>query len=193
MSKPDIHPIILSLINGDAIRRYCGSGDVHDQSNWLYVRWNRSCESIPNLTIHGFGSAYYNDLIIYDIISDPGQWEECPDDTNQAPLKETAQNAELTQDPLDDHPVRSRDCVERIKVRLRNLRSWKTAWAYNHLRKALLKNPDYAHSWHCNIAMPILDENIGLTHKQANTLASRLMQHLFDVRNSDQPDGSVPK
>lgn len=38
-----------------------------------------------------------------------------------------------------------------------NLYNWKTRWAVNHLRKAMKEDPDYRHSWLCNIAMPIYD------------------------------------
>jgi len=54
-------------------------------------------------------------------------------------------------------------------------------------------DPDYAHSWICNIAMPIFDagqreydpmrsDNVRkITIEEANVLAYRLMKHLFDV------------
>lgn len=103
--------------------------------------------------------------------------------------------------------------IERIKVWLRNLKHWKTARAYRDLQRAMLKDPDYAWSWHCNIAMPIYDAthpactckwdqghahgddcaivkaraagNRPVTTEQANEIASRLMRHLFKVEVSD--------
>lgn len=44
-------------------------------------------------------------------------------------------------------------------------------------------DPDYAHSWQCNIAMPILDGAKGkLTHAEANAIAENMMRHLFEVK-----------
>jgi hypothetical protein len=53
--------------------------------------------------------------------------------------------------------------------------------ALNYFIKRLQQEPDYAWSWHCNIAMPIydtMDEPDGIF---ANKCAARLMKHLFDV------------
>lgn len=52
--------------------------------------------------------------------------------------------------------------------------------AYETIKGAMRKDDAYAWSWHCNLAMPILD-TIHCTHRQANDAAARLMQHLFDV------------
>ena len=56
--------------------------------------------------------------------------------------------------------------------------------AYRTLTKAMKRDPDFAHTWQCNIAMPIYDGANGkLTHAEANTIADTLMKHLFDVPN----------
>ncbi len=38
---------------------------------------------------------------------------------------------------------------------------------------------DYAWAWHCNIAMPMIDE--GIEPRTANIAASKIMRLLFDV------------
>lgn len=58
--------------------------------------------------------------------------------------------------------------------------------AMDRLKTAIRMDPGYAWSWHCNLAMPILDTRrvIGeplIRHRQANEMAANLMQHLFDV------------
>lgn len=71
----------------------------------------------------------------------------------------------------------------KIIVWFRNLRHWKTARAYRDLAAAMKRDPSFAHSWQCNIAMPILDKSNGaLTHEQANEIADHLMRHLFGVQ-----------
>lgn len=51
--------------------------------------------------------------------------------------------------------------------------------AMGALKKALRADPEYAWSWHCNIAMAALDE--GLEHKKANQAAARFMRNAFDI------------
>ena len=65
--------------------------------------------------------------------------------------------------------------------------------AFKTLKKAMRDDPDYAHSWHCNIAMMCYDsiraaENMvddDLAHEDAlkvgNDAASRFMKLCFDV------------
>ncbi len=48
------------------------------------------------------------------------------------------------------------------------------------LTTALKDDPDYAWSWHCNLAMPIMD-GARVSHRVANETAARLMQHLFGI------------
>jgi hypothetical protein len=70
-----------------------------------------------------------------------------------------------------------------LRVHWRNWWNRKTARAYNTLAQAMRDDPSFALSWHCNIAMPILDGSKGkLTHQEANEIAERLMSHLFDVK-----------
>ena len=63
-----------------------------------------------------------------------------------------------------------------------------TKEAMNHLRKVLKEDPEYAWSWHCNIAMAAFDE--GLDHEHANKAAGRFMYNCFGIntinnKNSD--------
>jgi dihydroorotate dehydrogenase len=72
-----------------------------------------------------------------------------------------------------------KNIIERFVVWVKNLRHWKTGRAYRDLTKAMRADPDYAHTWQCNIACPLMDE--GLSHEAANRAADRLMRHLFGV------------
>lgn len=47
------------------------------------------------------------------------------------------------------------------------------------LRDAIQQDPDYAWSWHCNIATASMDE--GLDHAASNRAAARFMSTLFGV------------
>ena len=48
-------------------------------------------------------------------------------------------------------------------------------------------DPSYAHSWQCNIAMPIYDGAKGkLTIHEANAIADDLMRHLFTLTPNDK-------
>ncbi len=55
--------------------------------------------------------------------------------------------------------------------------------------KAEMKDPGYAWTWHCNVAMPFYDglpENEPDRHKRANIGAGRVMRHVFDVDTMTQ-------
>lgn len=55
--------------------------------------------------------------------------------------------------------------------------------------KAEMKDPSYAWSWHCNIAMPFYDglpENEPDRHVRANIGAGRVMRHVFDIDTMTQ-------
>jgi hypothetical protein len=52
--------------------------------------------------------------------------------------------------------------------------------AFQALKTALQADPEYAWSWHCNLAMPIMD-SIRCTSEQANKAGADLMQYLFDI------------
>ena len=60
--------------------------------------------------------------------------------------------------------------------------------AFGALKKAMKKDPDYAWSWHCNIACSVMDA--GATHKVANDGAGRFMKLCFDVDTSRGPTPS---
>lgn len=52
------------------------------------------------------------------------------------------------------------------------------------LAKAMKEDPDYAWTWHCNLAMPIHDsmsDTQPQRHALANIAAARIMAHVFDV------------
>lgn len=51
--------------------------------------------------------------------------------------------------------------------------------AFELLKNAIQKDEDYAWTWHCNIAMPFIDQ--GGTHEQANKAAADFMKIAFDV------------
>ena len=55
--------------------------------------------------------------------------------------------------------------------------------AFDTLKTAMKEDPGYAWSWHCNLAMPIMDA-IGVSHADANKAAARLMLHLFGLDTS---------
>jgi hypothetical protein len=62
-----------------------------------------------------------------------------------------------------------------------------TLSAFEFLKAALHADGDYAWSWHCNLAMPIMD-SIHCAPELANKAGADLMQYLFgiDVRKFDQ-------
>ena len=51
--------------------------------------------------------------------------------------------------------------------------------------KAIRNDPDYAWSWHCNIAMAAMDE--GVDHLTANKLAARFLMILTGVDTTKNP------
>ncbi len=63
----------------------------------------------------------------------------------------------------------------------------KTEEAVNTLKKAFKNDPDFAHTWHCNIAMACYDsiEPCTAGHEErlyiGNQAASRFMKLAFDV------------
>lgn len=58
-----------------------------------------------------------------------------------------------------------------------------TKEAFAVLAEALKEDNNFAHGWHCNIAMSCYDA--GATHKVANEGASRFMKLCFDVDTSN--------
>jgi len=66
------------------------------------------------------------------------------------------------------------------------------AQALDTLSEAFRKNPDYAHSWHCNIAMACIDAMPAgwvSSHEIGNDAASRFMKNAFNVETDTQPEG----
>lgn len=58
--------------------------------------------------------------------------------------------------------------------------------AFDTFRTTMRDDPEYAWSWHCNLAMPIMDST-GVSHEAANKAAARLMQHLFAIDTAANP------
>lgn len=58
--------------------------------------------------------------------------------------------------------------------------------AMQALTVALQADPDYAWSWHCNLAMPIMD-SLKCLHEAANEAGADLMQHLFQIDIRQHP------
>jgi Zn-finger protein len=54
--------------------------------------------------------------------------------------------------------------------------------ALDTLRKAMEEDPEYAWTWHCNLAIMAVDA--GAPHKEANERAGDFMKHLFGVNTN---------
>ena len=61
------------------------------------------------------------------------------------------------------------------------MKSKKILKPYASLRERILEEQDYCWAWHCNIAMPIYDADVGVSHLDANKIAARIMQSLFTI------------
>jgi Tfp pilus assembly protein PilF len=56
--------------------------------------------------------------------------------------------------------------------------------ALKNLSHVMQKDPEYAHSWHCNIAM--MAQDAGASHESANKRAADFMRNSFGVKNSQE-------
>lgn len=73
--------------------------------------------------------------------------------------------------------------INNLGTKWRNFKVRGTGKAYRKLTKAMKDDPDYAHSWMCNIAMPIYDNSKGkLSLQECNEIADILMSHLFGIK-----------
>lgn len=54
------------------------------------------------------------------------------------------------------------------------------------LSKQLQNDPEYAWSWHCNVAVHMMDA--GLSHKKSNKIAARFMYSIFGVNIKLNPN-----
>lgn len=61
----------------------------------------------------------------------------------------------------------------------------KTPDAFQALKNAVIEDPDYAWSWHCNIAMPLIDA--GVNEKTAQEAAATVMRNFFGVDTRESP------
>ena len=55
-----------------------------------------------------------------------------------------------------------------------------TAYAFNYIKTAMQADPGYAWSWHCNLAVAMMD-GAETTHAAANAGAARFMSFCFNV------------
>lgn len=61
----------------------------------------------------------------------------------------------------------------------------KTKEAFETLKQAMKDDPEYAWSWHCNIA--VMCRDAGATHNVSNDGAARFMKLCFGVDTSSGP------
>ena len=59
--------------------------------------------------------------------------------------------------------------------------------SFDTIKKAMHEDYSYAWSWHCNIAVPAMDE--GLPHEAANKAAARFMYNAFELDTTSPPKG----
>lgn len=67
--------------------------------------------------------------------------------------------------------------IERIRLKWRNRHN--VSRAMKKITKAVIRDKEYAYSWHCNLAMAFIDE--GCLNETAQRGAGRFMQILFGV------------
>lgn len=63
--------------------------------------------------------------------------------------------------------------------RRRNKHNITTKQAFDRLQRALKDDPNYAYSWHCNIAMCAID--LGVSRQVGNKAATNFMKLAFGV------------
>ena len=61
--------------------------------------------------------------------------------------------------------------------------------AFNTLQQAMHDDPNYAWSWHCNLAMSAHD--CGVDYETSNKIAHEFMRRLFEV-NTKEPGKVEP-
>lgn len=84
------------------------------------------------------------------------------------------------------------ELVERLSKHVENRKSVSVEQAMSVLKKAMQDDPEYAHSWHCNVAMSFYDAMPDqILHearlKIGNDGASRFMKLCFDVETKQEP------
>ncbi len=60
--------------------------------------------------------------------------------------------------------------------------------ALSIIKSAMRDDPGYAWSWHCNVAVSMMDE--GVPHAAANAAAARFMRLAFDMDTSKAPQSA---
>ena len=60
------------------------------------------------------------------------------------------------------------------------------AEAFDALKTAIQSDPEYAWSWHCNLAVPIMDA-VNASHTDSNRAAALIMQQMFDCDITTHP------
>jgi hypothetical protein len=72
----DLPRLVRLFLSGQAVSRYGGSGDRSEPMHWLHVTWvTADIKSDRAATWWGFGSAFINDRIVFEILRRPEQWE----------------------------------------------------------------------------------------------------------------------
>jgi dihydroorotate dehydrogenase len=104
-------------------------------------------------------------LCYYDA-ENPNNNLDCYDDEEERPKPREnchCDNCFYGRDKLARYILSNR--LVRLGVWFRNLRNRKTARAYRDLTRAMQKDADYAHTWQCNIACPLMDEGMQPPHE----------------------------
>ena len=88
---------------------------------------------------------------------------------------------------MNDYTKQLEERVEQIQQRLvvseSKVAELESINPYSALRKLMIDDPEYAWSFHCNIAMPIRD-NSKHSYNESNILAAVIMNHLFKIDTS---------
>ena len=67
--------LIEQFLEGSWVRRFCGSGDRSDETNWIHVQWQGSRPYGKPVICWGFASAMTDERIVFDILQRPDEWE----------------------------------------------------------------------------------------------------------------------
>jgi hypothetical protein len=70
-----LHPLVPRFLAGEWVRKFCGSGDPADETNWIHVEWQGSRPYGKPVIWWGFGSAMTDERIVLSILQRPEEWE----------------------------------------------------------------------------------------------------------------------
>jgi hypothetical protein len=96
-------------------------------------------------------------------------------------MMKNQRNKEIPEELKNSNQDLSVEHLENIKklTEAISLGSVTTALAMKKLSLVMQRDPEYAYSWHCNIACAAIDE--GIEHSVANRIASNFMSNAFKV------------